>query len=276
MAGSFITSILVFVGKKKKNDRKSGDSCSTSSTISSKYIEVVIDKLRNKQLRDSTTENYLAIWRNFNKYLIRLDRKPKLWEDRTVMFLAYMIDNGAQSSTIRSYLCAIKSVLKSDGYTWNKNQVLLTSLTKACRLVNDTARCRLPISGGLLELLLFEVNRLFGNGQPYLVVLYQAIFALAYYGLLIISEITGSEHAVRACNIHLAGNKWKIMIMLYSSKTHGKESPPQKIKIEALQNVMTFAKHRFYCPFDLVRRYMYICSNFGDNQEQFSFSRTDQ
>ena len=50
---------------------------------------------------------------------------------------------------------------------------------------------------GLLETLLFKLNRFFGSDQPYLEELYKALFALAYYGLMRISEITLGEHTLK-------------------------------------------------------------------------------
>ena len=72
--------------------------------------------------RQSTKENYLAIWRHFNKFLIKLDRRPPLWEDRVSLFSAYLIEHRkVQSSTLRSYISAIKRILTDDGYEWNNN-----------------------------------------------------------------------------------------------------------------------------------------------------------
>ena len=87
---------------------------------------------------------------------------PKAWEDKTLLFLAHLIDKGSQSSTIKSYKSAIKAVLVNDGYDWKEEKILLTSLTKACRLINDQVKTKLPIGGHLLELLLFELERKFG------------------------------------------------------------------------------------------------------------------
>ena len=82
---------------------------------------------------------------------------------------------------IRSYVSAIKSTLKADGYAWNDDLLVLESLMKACHLINDTVHIRLPISRNLLEILLFEVDRIFDQ-QPFLLALFQALYAVAYYG----------------------------------------------------------------------------------------------
>lgn len=73
-----------------------------------------------------------------------------------------------------------------------------------------------------------------------------------------ISKIAGDvstgrlNHALRVKNVHLSENKKKVKLMLYTSKTHGKESHPQEIKISAREDCI--ALHRLkatahVCPF---------------------------
>ena len=132
-----------------------------------------MQKLLCQQTRNSTTQMYLRIWRQFNTFIIRLDKMPKLWEDRVMLFITYKIDNSLQSASVRSYVSAIKRILIDDGYQWDDTKILLGSLTKVCRIVNDRVRCRLPIQCGLLDLILFKVRRMFAeNNQFYLQVLY--------------------------------------------------------------------------------------------------------
>ena len=114
--------------------------------------------LMTKQHRDSTAKTYLSIWRQFNKFLIKLDRKPRLWEGRTTLFVGFLIDRGMQSAMVKSYVSAIKKTLVMDGYSWNNNLILISSLAKACKIVNDSVRTRLPIHCGLLEMILYEVQ----------------------------------------------------------------------------------------------------------------------
>ena len=81
------------------------DSASNSTHISAKYVMNVIDRLKMDAFRSSTACNYLNVWRSFNKFLIRLDGKPKLWEEWTMMFCAYLIYQGTiQSSTVKFYV----------------------------------------------------------------------------------------------------------------------------------------------------------------------------
>ena len=61
------------------------------SRISTTSVQSIIQKLLTQQNRKSTGKTYLRIWRQFNKFLINLDIKPKLREDRTTLFIGYLI-----------------------------------------------------------------------------------------------------------------------------------------------------------------------------------------
>ena len=203
-----------------KPNKNSYSSQSDSSRISTSSMEEIIENLKYQQHRDSTKRTYLTVWRLFNKYIMKLDKIPNDWEDHTALFVAFLIEEKKmQSALVKSYISAIKTTLKLDNYPWNENQVLFTSLTKACKVKNDKLLSRLPIHCGLLEMILFEIKRTFDN-QPFLQTMYMALFVLGYYGLFRAGEITKSPHIIRARNIFLGWNKDKMLIILYSSKTH--------------------------------------------------------
>ena len=225
------------------------------------------------QHRNSTAKNYVSVCRQFSRFLMKLDKKPRLWGDRTTLFIAYLVNNGIQSRTIISYVSAIKKTLVMDGYRWDDTLVMLRSLAKACRIINDKVTTRLPIHGNLLDMILFEVLRYFTKKhQWYLEIMYKTLFALAYYGLMRISELTDSPHVLRARNVHMAANKDKVLLLLYSSKTHDKSSRPQKIKITSSnvdrRNNMKLLK-RHFCPFELIRQFINIRGHYELESEQF-------
>ena len=238
------------------------------------HINNILERLKSRQTRDSTAANYLSIWRHLKRFIISLDYRDHnlSWEEKTALFGAYLIDGGVQSLTLKSYFSAIKHVLKQDGYMWNENKVLLSSLIKSCKLENDQVKIRLPIQKGLLEMLLFEVRRYYSQNQvqPYLEALYTALFALAYYGMLRVGEVTWSPHTIKACDVHMGHNKDKMMLVLYTSKTHGKESRPQKIKVSAAGSTEGYhSDQRIFCPFKSVIKYMSLRGNFTDRKEPF-------
>ena len=181
-------------------------------------------------------------------------------------FCGTLTETGRQSSTVKSYVSAIKSVLTQDGYNWSDDRARLTALTKACKLKNDKLKIRLPIKLGLLEMLLFEIGRHF-NDQLYLKVLYQAFFAMCYYGLFRVGELAMGVHQVKAVDIHIAKHKDKLLVVLHSSKTHGKYSRLQKVKLTGVDT--HFKQNTNFCPFKLTRRYLTLRGGFLTNEEPF-------
>ena len=229
-------------------------------------MHLLLDKYKGHQTRASTRETYHKVWRVFNNILLRLDQSQKdvCWEERVVLFGSHLVDQGIQSSTIKSYFCAIKLILKTDGYDWDDNKAMLSTITKSCKILNDTVLIRLPIRRRLLDLILFEVQRIF-PGQPYLEKLYLGMFSISYYGMFRIGEISKSPHTMKAKDVHIASNKNKILILLHSSKTHGKGSYPQKIKIQAFQT----RSNSFFCPFKILREYLEARGDYENEMEDF-------
>ena len=191
-----------------------------------------MEKLRFDDIRQSTKTNYYSVWRTFNQFFIKLDVKPSSWEDRLVLFVGHLIQENKNSQTIRSYVSAIKKVLRNDGVTLDEDTYLINALTRACKLHNDRVLTRFPIQKGLLRVLLHKTESFFeGKHQSYLATLYTSMFATAYYGLFRVGEITESEHNISVTDVHIGQNKDKLLFVLRSSKTHGRNNLPQKIKI---------------------------------------------
>ena len=110
---------------------------SNTSKISTTRMENILNKLKLQNKRDSTAVTYLSVWRKFNSFIIQLDKIPPTWEERIALFGAFLVQTGKQSCTIKSYYSAIKATLRDDDYAVNNDRVMLITLTKACKLVND-------------------------------------------------------------------------------------------------------------------------------------------
>ena len=256
-------------------------SSSSSSRFSTYYLEGILDQLKNEAHQDSTKLTYYNIWKNFNQFIIKLDRMPKSWEDRLSLYCAFLITvKNRKSSTIRTYVSAIKHVLKTDGYDWDDGKILLNTLTKSCKLKNDVLKVRLPIQRGLLDLILFKIQRKYQN-QPYLEALYITAFLLQYFGLMRIGEIADSVHSIKAVNVHDAKQHNRLLIILYSSKTHGRDSQPQKIKIlgnkaiEIIDQYSSLSKYHArknlgkFCPVEWTRRFIQLRTPIKHEEENF-------
>ena len=245
-------------------------STSSTSAILTVAIQNIVKRLRTQCRRDSTRNTYHRVWKIFCKFFHRLDDKPMIWEDRLILFTGFLVDSKLKSSTIHSYISAIRSVLLEDGIKLKENIYVISALTKACKLKNDTILIRLPIHRDLLELILRETAKLFDEqGQLYLKYLYRAVFASACYGLLRIGEVTLSPHALKAKNVHIGTNKKKLLFILKSSKTHCKADKPQSIKLTR-QSVKPNHKGRDNtCPYTLLKQYIKHRPDAIKDDEQF-------
>ena len=244
---------------------------STDSTISTVELTEIIENLRADRHRNSTKKAYYSVWKNFNKFSIKLDIKPNSWEDRLILFVGHLVKQKRKSSTINSYVSAIRAVLMNDGIKLNENKYLLTSLTKACKLHNDQVRIKLPIQKGMLRIILKSTENFFmDKGQDYLAKMYLAIFTSAYYGMLRIGEMATGDHPILAKNVHIGKNKDKILFILRTSKTHTRASKPQIIKITALQPVSTLeTAEKPWCPFKILGDYLSIRGGYCKEEEPF-------
>ena len=194
-------------------------------------MQHLLESLKNSKYQESTRKVYHQIWNSFNKFIIRLDSLPRTWEERTSLYCTYLVfEKKLQSSTIKTYVSAIKAVLTDDDYDWCDDKVLLNTITRSCKLKNDIVKTRLPILMGLLNIILFEVKKTY-DMQPYLQTMYITAFLIMYYGLFRVGEIAESPHSIKAVDIHESRGSNKLLIVLYSSKTHGRNSAPQKVKI---------------------------------------------
>ena len=98
--------------------------------------------------------------------------------------MGYLIDNKRQSATVKSYISAVKAILMEIGVKLDNEHTQFSSLTKACHLVNDQIKTRLPIQKDLLSTILKQIDEYYGNKhQNYLRILYKALISTAYFGL---------------------------------------------------------------------------------------------
>lgn len=118
-------------------------------------------------------EVYLVAWRAINNFYCRLDNKPKPWEQRMSLFIAYMIKKRFEKATIQTYISGIKYVLRNILHIdVDDNAFRFTALIKAARYKNNKVRLRMPIKLNLLNRILDEIQNIPRlQNQPYLVAL---------------------------------------------------------------------------------------------------------
>ena len=170
---------------------------SNSCRLSTEHLERNQDRLKGETNRESTRINYHNTWTLFNQLFIQLDRKIEKWKDRISLFATYLVENGTQSPTVKSYCSAIKTVPREEGKYVEEDSYVLSSLIRACKVKNDVLHTRLPIQQGLLGLLVQKiVDNYTQRNQPYLALSYKAILITSYHGTLRVGEITKSPHAI--------------------------------------------------------------------------------
>ena len=71
------------------------DSATTDSDgrFSTKYFKEVLERLKYQKNRPTTRYNYHGVWKNFNKFVIRLDHKPNTWEEKLSLYCGYLVFN---------------------------------------------------------------------------------------------------------------------------------------------------------------------------------------
>ena len=79
MKFGFNVAVYSIPGERSPTRRKSLGS--SYETISTEYIQLLIEKYKSCKNRPSMAANYFSVWRQFNKFLADLDVKLKLWEE---------------------------------------------------------------------------------------------------------------------------------------------------------------------------------------------------
>ena len=234
-----------------------GSSSSTSSSISTAHTKVIIDRLKSERVRNLTRRNYYCVWKDFNEFFIKLDVKPKTWEERMLLYAGFLVEDGKKAQTVRSYMSSIKGVLLEDGVEINQDKFLLSAITRACSYKNASVQTRLPIQKGTLYIILQKLNDMFET-QPYLLKMYRALYSTVYFGHFRVGELTVGYHPVRARDVHIADNKNKLMFVLHTSKTHWTNDKRQFIKIssENWSGSHPAIVERSICPFTILQEFL--------------------
>lgn len=259
-----------------ENDSKS---VSDTSKLSTDFFQRVLEDLEILAVEDSTLRAYMVSWHALNEFWTQLDVKPETWEDRISLFVAYMIMKRFQPSTIRSYISGIKYILNLINIKVDTNSFKFSALVKAARYKNKKLHIRLPIKLRLLNRLLDEVPRLPKvRDQPYLIALYRAMFASAYYGLMRVGEITCSKHVVKSRDAHVARNKTKVQFRLWTAKNLKRGEWPNDIKIDGLHDckkcfphIITGKSSEKYCPVCIIKKYNSMRERTQGNKQFFIF-----
>ena len=141
----------------------------------------------------------------------RLQREQRCVAMRKTDFYAWHSFTKFTEPTIRSYLSAVRAILKEDGIILNEK------------------------SPALLRLIADELDDYFleKKNQPYLNILYKTILLTGYYGMMRIGEMTKTDgdHTLKFRDVHIGSKLEKVSLLFRSSKTHTRNQKLQVVKI---------------------------------------------
>lgn len=223
----------------------------------------ILRLIKQHQIRDTTKQKYYQAWIKPNKFLLKFKSLPDSWEEKLVLYATHLADTGKRKNTISSYISGIRHILRMDGVELNSTSVEIAAITRACKLTEEAVIIRLPIHKRLLVVLLDQLNLTFAD-QPYLRVLYRAMFTAGYYGLLRVGEMCTGDHPVLAKDVLTDDRKKKHFFLLRTSKTHNLRDKPQKITIPSLpeadeEKLLDRATLKFkhnYNPFVIIQEFI--------------------
>lgn len=234
-----------------------GDSTHSSKIDTTLFKNVVVEGMKNGDLRNSSQQMYHKVWTNFLKFLDGFKNLPTKWEDKMVMYAAHLGNIGEFSQTVASYMSAIRYKLRKDGLEIPDKNFEIASIIRTCKLKNDRVRYRCGLTRRMTEDLIMATKTLFlNNGQVYLYKLYRALFLAAYYGMFCIGELGDSLHALQAKDVKPAANKSKFLLILRSSKTHGLGDHPHTVNIPQVVN--TPPQDNIFDPYIALQEYSEI------------------
>ena len=121
--------------------KKVRDDSSSSSSILAVHMDAILHELQLKTTRTLTAKNYYQIWILFNNFIVCLNYKPRTWEHRLALYGGYLVEKKVQSPILKSYFSAIKKILTTYiGFELKLDNLLLNTLAKSCRLINDVVK----------------------------------------------------------------------------------------------------------------------------------------
>ena len=118
----------------KQCDRSSKSS-STSSSIFTDEIMAIIEKLKRGTCRNSTWNKYYNMWKQFNTFIIALDKKPNNLEDRLILFVGHLANKKLQFGTIKIYVSANRTTLQEIRIPLHEDR-FIQSLTNAIQYIH--------------------------------------------------------------------------------------------------------------------------------------------
>ncbi|KAJ8316547.1 hypothetical protein KUTeg_005904 [Tegillarca granosa] len=234
--------------------------------IESRKRQIIGASLADESSR--TYKNALKMFDHFRShYGIIIQWPPNISDLNN--FIAFLSLKGCASSTIRTYISAIGNRCKMLNFTDTTKSFIVKKMLIGLTRLDKRTDIRMPITVDILKKIVkFEFE----------IVLFSAIFSLAFFGVfrigeLVVSSINRHGHALQSNNIHFLEQINSLEIFIPHSKTDqsGKGSvlliPATYLPICAVKAVKSFMNIRpqyfgtFFCHLSgqPVSRYQFNC-----------------
>ena len=138
-----------------------------------------------------------------------------------VCFIANCYNKGCAASTIATYVAGLSFHQKIRGGSDPLDSFLIKKLLQGCKRTRRSIDSRAPVTSELLEKILNAVQSICYS--DYETVMFKAAFALAFYGLMRISELVytnGQSNALTLCDVKI--EQKALLVTIQSSKSNSK------------------------------------------------------
>ncbi len=149
---------------------------------------------------------------------------------------------------MKTYISGVRFRLRADGQKLDTDMFILNHLIKGTGLEHTKFHVKLPITLHMLPKLV-KFLEVITRGDAYERSLFQAIFVVAYFGLVRISEFCGKTHSIRVKDVLINRNEGMVHTLLLRSKAN---------KTKFLERIILSQYHKqlFACSVHIVDNFM--------------------
>ena len=203
-------------------------------------MNFAVSNLLTCSLATSTRHSYRAAFQSYREFHLTYYKKEpdhKISPKKLVKFIAFCHSKGLKHTSISSKISALNYINKLYGHHKAAKQFVVQKMLKGCKKFSNSTDSRKPITRSILKNILKVIPEIIKTKVN--VYLYSAMFLLAFYALLRVSEITqtrSSDHAIlhQGLTIHTRqGQADRVTLVLRHSK---QSSTPTPIHLNSVKN----------------------------------------
>lgn len=214
-----------------------------------------VQELVNSSLATRTQQLYRRVWKHFDafcgQFLTAKDANIPVAIPVLSLYLAYLHKIGYASSTISTYNSALGFFHKLHNVPDPSTSFFILSLLKGVKRKYPSQDNRLPITFPILVKLIGALDLV--CTEWYFICMYKAMFLLAFYAFLRVSEMTynpsnvGQNHCLQLSNIHFTSEGLTVRFNSF------KHSIPGQISHIAVRKLETS-----HCPVNQLSTYLQV------------------